>query len=92
MTKELLRRYKAGVHPCLLWFLIQFYYDQESEAMYDGDHILTEYDRFPVEGRHIPLWQYGLQPLLDEFVDLVGNEKHLLTVYVEYNEQLRSNK
>ena len=91
MIRQLLKRYKQGIHPCMLWFLIQYYYDLESEAMYDGDHILTELDLFPVEGKHVPLYKYGLQPLLDEFVDLNDDEKFFLQKYIDQNEQLCNN-
>lgn len=86
MIRNLVRRYKEGIHPCMLLFLIQYYYDNETEGLYDGDHILTDLDRSPVEGSHIQLWTWGYQPLVDEFVDLNEEEKQLLKQYIDQNE------
>lgn len=86
MIKNLLRRYKLGIHPCMLLFLIQYYYDNETQAMYDGDHILTDLDPFPVNGKHIDLYKYGYECLVDSFIDLNEEEKELLKQYIDQNE------
>ena len=83
MIKRLVERYKQGIHPCMLWFLIQYYYDKETEAMYDGNHIITDVDEFPVEGRHRHLCEYGYQTLVAEFVDLNDEERQLLKEYIK---------
>jgi hypothetical protein len=83
MIRELVKRYKQGVHPCLLWFLIQYYYDNETEAVYDGNHILTDLDLFPVEGSHFPLWKYGYEHLTSSFYLLNDDEKRLLKEYID---------
>lgn len=86
MIRNLIKRYKEGVHPCMLIFLIQYYYDNEVEAMYDGDHILTDLDSFPVTGRHLPLYSYGYPTLVNEFTELNDEEKQLLKQYIEQYE------
>lgn len=83
MIKDLIKRYKQGIHPCMLWFLIQYYYDDVVEAMYDGNHIVTDGDRTEPNGRHISLYKYGYQPLVDEFTDLSDFEKELLRKYIQ---------
>lgn len=93
MIKELLRRYKEGVHPCMLILLIRVYYDLNMDAYYDGNHIVSdEFERLTL--RHIPIQNYPLNDLYTEFVDLSNDEKLLLGYYINHklNEQLYSNK
>jgi len=86
MIQDLIKRYKAGIHPCMLWFLIQYYYDDKTEAMYDGNHIDTEYDTVAPSGKHIALYKYGYQHLIDGFIDLSDFERSLLKKYIQQYE------
>ncbi len=83
MIRKLVKRYKQGIHPCLLMFLIQYYYDNEVEAMYDGNHILTDLDGFPANSRYFPLWKYGYEHLIESFDLLNDDEKELLKKYID---------
>lgn len=86
MIKDLLRRYKEEVHPCMLLFLIGLYYDPTLQAFYDGDHIVTWNDK------HLPTsktgsWQslkaWTYDELVRSFSDLNQTEKDLLKTYYE---------
>lgn len=81
MISEIVKRYKQGVHPCMLWFLMHYYYDNETEAIYDGDHILV--DTYNLTKNYVPLYTYGYQPLIDEFTELNTEEKDLLKQYID---------
>ena len=82
MIKRLVERYKQGIHPCMLWFLIQYYYDNTIIALYDGNHIVCD-EITTITKRHLPLVSYDYQPLVDEFVDLNDEERQLLKQYIE---------
>jgi hypothetical protein len=93
MIKDLLRRYKEGVHPCMLLFLIGLYYDSSLQAFYDGDHIVTWNDK-PVPtsktGRWDSLKAWSYKELIDSFIELNQAEKDLLKTY--YYGEFRNNK
>lgn len=85
MIDKMVLRYKKGIHPCMLWFLIQYYIDNKINAWYNGDHIVTTIDERTLH--YLPLHTYGYQPLVDEFVDLSRSEKKLLKQYInQHNE------
>lgn len=98
MIKELLRRYKAGVHPCMLLTLIHIYYEPEIKVYYDGDHVNPWYGTYlhpsghpsPVGGQWINIRHWSYDELCKSFVDLNDEEKELLRKYM-YGE-FRSNK
>ena len=77
----MIKRYEAGIHPCMLRFLILYNINRDTEAFYNGDHIMTWMDKKSLH--YLPLWTYGYQPLVDEFKDLNKYEKALLKKYIE---------
>jgi len=97
MIKELIKRYKQEIHPCMLWLLIHVYYDLNTKAWYNGDHILVEGDEFensPVEESdgysfevapkgYLNIQDYTFQELKDSFVYLSEQELNLLKTYMK---------
>lgn len=83
MKKNLIKRYEQGIHPCMLKFLIQYDKFNDTEAWYNGDHIITFLDERTLH--YLPLWTYGYQPLIHEFKDLNRTERSLLKKYIEQN-------
>jgi len=86
--KSLKKRYKEGVHPCMLKFLIDYSNDNTLEAVYDGNHIITlsEEDAkyltyyYPRWNR---LWKYGYEHLISSFIYLNDNEREILKKYID---------
>ena len=81
MIKDLLRRYKEGVHPCMLLFLIQLYYDPTIIAYYNGDHISTQVDELHlIDMKH----GWSSDSIIESFTELNQVEKDLLKTYFEW--------
>ena len=89
MIKNLLKRYKEGVHPCMLLFLIHAYYEPDIKVYYDGDHISVWYGKYlppeghrPVGGQWISIKNWTYDELVESFIDLNEEEKELLRKYM----------
>lgn len=82
--RTMVERMNQNVHQCMLFFLLEFLKDVNTKAYYNGDHIIVGELGTLLE-RYLPLEAYGLQPLLNEFVDLNDFEKQLLKMYFYKN-------
>lgn len=88
ILKKLEARYKEGIHPCMLKFLMDYSKDNTLEAVYDGNHIITLNETdchyltyyYPRWNR---LWKYGYEHLISSFMYLNDDERRILKEYIE---------